>query len=154
MYGKLRDRQGSPGGNMKPSETAPKVVDLGTAIRDYWNAELPKRHANYPVVSRGEDSGPSPPQEAELRNFLENLTDDEIYKPVLLMNLGRGDFGTAELATHYQIIKDRFRKRERAISQLAGKASLADYVADGMNELKTKGIDVDELTFSPVAAGK
>ena len=87
---------------MKLSETAATVIDLATAIRDYWNTELPKRHRNYPVVSAGEDSGPPPPEEAKLRSFLEKLPDEEIYKLILLMYVGRGDFGTDDLAMHYR----------------------------------------------------
>ena len=133
---------------MKFSETAAKVISLATVIRDYWNTELPKRHPGYPVVSPGEDSGPSPPEEAELKRFLEKLPDDAIYKLVLLMYLGRGDFGTDELALHYETLKQRFQKRERAISQMEGKAPLADYLGDGMAELRKKGIDLDELMFA------
>jgi hypothetical protein len=135
---------------MKLSETAANVIDLATVIRDYWNTELPKRHPNYPVVHPGEDSGPSPPEEANLRSFLEKLTDDEIYKLILLMYLGRGDFGTENLAMRYRTLKDRFRKRELAISQMEGKAPLADYLTDGMAELQKNNIDLDHLTFASV----
>ena len=138
---------------MKLSETAVRVIDLATAIRDYWSTELPKRHPNYPIVSPGEDSGPSPPEEAELRSFLEKLSDDEIYKLILLMYLGRGDFGTSDLAMHYGTVRDRVRKREWAISQMEGKAPLADYLAEGMAELHKSGIDVDQLMFAPVKSG-
>jgi hypothetical protein len=138
---------------MRFSDTATKVIDLATAIRDYWNTELPKRHRNYPIVSPGEDSGPPPPEEAELRSFLETLPDEEIYKLVLLKCLGRGDFGTVDLPMHYRTIKDRFRKRERAISQMEGKAVLADYLADGIAELKRSGMDIDELMLAPVRSG-
>jgi hypothetical protein len=52
------------------SQTAAEVIGLATAIRGYWNTELPKRHPNYPVVSLGEDSGPPPPpEEARLRGL-------------------------------------------------------------------------------------
>jgi len=135
---------------MKLSETAATVIDLATAIRDYWNTELPKRHPNYPVVSPGQDSGPSPPEEAKLKSFLEKLPDEEIYKLILLMYLGRGDFGTDDLAMHYRTLKDRFRKRERAISQVEGKAPLADYLADGIAELQKSRIDMDHLPIASV----
>jgi hypothetical protein len=137
---------------MRFSETAAKVIDLATTIRDYWNTELPKRHPSYPIVAPGEDSGPSPPEEAELREFLEQLSDEEIYKLVLVMYLGRGDFGTDDLRTHYRTLKDRFRKRERAISQMEGKAPLAEYLSDGMANLKKNGIDIDELMSASVAS--
>ena len=82
---------------MKLSETVAEVISLAAAIRDYWNTELPKRHPNYPVVSLGEESGPSPPEEGELSRLFEGLSDEEVYELILLMYLGRGDFGTNDL---------------------------------------------------------
>ncbi len=38
---------------MRFSDNATRVIDLATAIRDYWNTELPKRHPNYPLYLRG-----------------------------------------------------------------------------------------------------
>jgi len=137
---------------MSFSETAERVVNLATAIRDYWNTELPKRHPNYPVVSPGEDSGPSPPEETELKRFFRGLPDEDVYKLILLMYLGRGDFDADDLATHYGTLKNRYRKRESAISQMEGKAPLADYVADGIAELQKSGIDLDQLVFEPATA--
>jgi hypothetical protein len=139
---------------MKFSETLSKVVELATAIRDYWNTELPKRHPNYPVVSEEEDSGPPPPQEVELHSLLEKLSDEDVYKLLLLMYLGRGDFGTDNLPSHYEGLKQRFRKRERAISLLEGKAPLGEYLVDGMSELNRSAVEIDELTLAPVKAGK
>jgi hypothetical protein len=138
---------------MKFSETVAEVIALATAIRKYWDTELPKRHPNYPVVSPGEDSGPPPPEEKKLRNLLGALPPDEIYKLALLMYVGRGDFGTDDLAGHYETLKKRLAKPERAVTQLMDKAPLADYVTDGLAELKKKGIDVDHLAFTSVASG-
>lgn len=135
---------------MKLSETAEKVIALATAIRSYWDTELPKRHPNYPVVSPGEDSGPPPPEEKKLRDLLASLPEDVVYGLALLMYLGRGDFGTDDLAGHYETLKKRFARLDRAVSQMMGKAPLADYLADGMAELKKSGIDVDDLTFTSV----
>jgi hypothetical protein len=138
---------------MSFSDTVAKVVDLATAIRDYWDTELPKRHPNYPIVSPGEDSGPPPPEEAELKRFLKTLSDEEIYKLVLLMCLGRGDFDTEQLTIQYAKIRDRFRERERAVSQIAGKAALADYLSDGVAELLRTGTNIDELLLAPARSG-
>lgn len=138
---------------MKLSETAKEVITLAAAIRNYWDTELPKRHPNYPVVSPGEDSGPPPPEKKKLRDLLASLPEDVIYTLVLLMYLGRGDFGTDDLAKHYETVKQKFAKPDWAASQLMGKAPLADYLSDGMAELKKSGIDVDDLTFASVNAG-
>lgn len=138
---------------MKLSETAAKVIDLSTAIDNYWNAELPKRHPHYPVVSPGEDSGPPPPESLQLENLLRGLSKDDVYTLTLLMHLGRGDFGPENLTANYEALKKRFPKPDRAIAQLIGKASLADYLTDGMAELEKNGLDVDHLALSPVSAG-
>src|SRR5208283_1381136 len=113
---------------MKFSETATEVIALATAIRNYWDTELPKRHPNYPVVSPGEDSGPPPPEQQTLRNLLASLPEDDIYKLALLMYLGRGDFGAEDLAGHYETLKKRFATPDWAVAQLLGKAPLADYL--------------------------
>jgi hypothetical protein len=47
---------------MKLSETARDVIALADAIRDYWAAELPKRHPNYPLVNPGKTLGRRQPK--------------------------------------------------------------------------------------------
>jgi hypothetical protein len=134
---------------MKLTQVTENVIKLASAIRDYWNAELPKRHPAYPIIQLGEDSGPSPPEEQQLMDLLSNLSAEEIYDLLLVMYLGRGDFGTSDLAANYRLISERFPTRERAISQLRGKAPLADYLTDGMAELKRNQIDLDQLKLVP-----
>lgn len=95
---------------MKLCHIAKEAIALATAIRSYWDTELPKRHPNYPVVSPGEDSGPPPPEERQLRNLLLSLSEEDIYKVLLLMSLGRGDVGPADLAGHFELLKKRFPK--------------------------------------------
>src|SRR6266498_2659703 len=135
---------------MKLSETAKEVIALAEAIRNYWDTELPKRHPDYPLVHPGEDSGPPPPEAKKLRDLLASLPEDAIYQLALIMHLGRGDFGTEDLAGHYEALKRTFRKPDWAASQMMEKAPLADYLADGLAELKKSGIDVDRLTFTSV----
>src|SRR5947209_17259771 len=112
------------GGDMKLSETAKEVIALAEAIRNYWDAELPKRHPDYPFVHPGEDSGPPPPEEKKLKGLLARLPADMVYKLALIMHLGRGDFGTDDLAAHYQALKRRYGKPGSAVAQLGEKASL------------------------------
>jgi Protein of unknown function (DUF3775) len=139
---------------MKLSKTAAKVIDIARQIQSYWNTELPKRHPNYPLISPGEDSGPAPPQQAKLKELLANLPIEEIHQLIFLMYLGRGDFGTNDLATNYSAVKRRFRRPESAISQMAGKVPLADYLADGLAELRKIGVDLDHLTFASAKVEK
>jgi hypothetical protein len=69
------------------------------------------------------------------------------------MHLGRGDFGTDNLAGHSEALKEAFGKPERAAAQMVEKAALADYLTDGLAELKANGIDVDHLTFASANSG-
>src|SRR5947209_17797467 len=110
------------GGDMKLSETAKEVIALAEAIRNYWDAELPKRHPHYPFVHPGEDSGPPPPEEKRLRDLLASLPDDDVYKLALIMHLGRGDFGTEDLVGNFEALKETFGKPELAASQMVAKA--------------------------------
>jgi hypothetical protein len=139
---------------MSLSQAVSEVIALSTAIRKYWDTELPKRHPHYPVVAPGEDSGPAPPERDKLKDLLTKLPEELVYKIALLMYLGRGDFGTDDLATHYESLKQRYAKPEWAISQMMGKAPLADYLADGVAELKKSGIELDDLAFEAVDSGK
>jgi hypothetical protein len=127
------------------SKAAQKVIDLARKVRDYYAYELPKRHPNYPLVSLDDKRVPPPPEEEELRTFLASLSDEMIYQLILLMYLGRGDFGTDDLAANYEDLKETFGKAEHAASQMMGKAPLADYLSDGLAELRKHEINVDKL---------
>jgi hypothetical protein len=137
---------------MALSQTAQEVITLADAIRHYWDTELPKRHPNYPMITPGEDSGPPPPEKKRLRDLLGNQPEEVIYSLVLIMYLGRGDFGAEKLAEQYEEVKKRFAKPEWAVAQMMEKAPLGDYLRDGLAELSKAGIDVDSLRFPPVRA--
>jgi hypothetical protein len=66
------------------------------------------------------------------------------------MRLGRGDFGTGDLAGQYETVRRRFAKPGDVVTQLMGKVPLADYLAAGMAELKRAGVDVDDPTLTSV----
>ncbi|HEX4069673.1 MAG TPA: DUF3775 domain-containing protein [Planctomycetaceae bacterium] len=139
---------------MKLSKTAEKVINLARQVQDYWNTELPKRHPNYPFISPEEESAPPPPEQAKLIKLLASLPKEDIQGLVFLMFLGRGDFGTDDLATHYAAVKERVSKPVLAVSQMVGKVPLADYLEDGIGELKRVGIDVDNLAFTSAKVRK
>ena len=132
-------------GAVKLSEVVKEVIRLAQATREYWDTELPKRHPDYPLVHSGEDSGPPPPQEVQLQKLLTELPEDMIYKLILIMYLGRGDFSTRDLAGHFEQMKETFAKPEWAVSQMMEKAPLADYLAQGLDELSKNRVDVDKL---------
>jgi hypothetical protein len=127
------------------SEATNEVLRLAKAIRRYHDAELPKRHPEYPFVDPWGEIDPAPPEKHELKSFLERLPSDFVYKLALLMYLGRGDYSTDELTEQYDAIRKTFAKPELAISQMMEKAPLADYLSDGLLELENHGVDADNL---------
>ena len=135
---------------MKFSETLDTVIALAETIRDYWNIELPKRHPDYPWVHPGEDSGSPPPEEKILTEFLLGLPEEDIYKIALVLSVGRWQFGTDDLASHYEEMKERFGNPDEAVALLVSKASLADCLEAGLAELKKDRIDVDQPSFLSV----
>lgn len=138
---------------MKLSETIKKVIALAETTRDYWDTELPKRHPNYPLVNPGEDSPPPPPEEKKLKHLLQRLPEEDVYKVALIMHLGRGDFGTNDLAGNYEELKKSYVTPDWAADRMVRKADLADYLLDGLAELEKNGMDVDHLSFASVSAG-
>jgi hypothetical protein len=136
---------------MKPSklqENAKKAINLAQAIRSYWERELPKRHPQYPIVNPDEDSGPPPPQEKKLRELLNRLPEETVYKLGLIMYVGRGDFDTSDLSAEYQTIKENFGSPAALIAQMMAQAPLADYLEEGMAILSSQHIDLDKLDLS------
>ncbi len=138
---------------MKLSEAANRVIDLAREVRAYYTIELPKRHPNYPLVGLDDESVPPPPEEKELRRFLATLSDEQIYQLLVIMYLGRSDFGTDDLAENYEAW-DAFADREQATSQMMDKAPLADHLSDGLEELRKHKIDVDKMPLKKVKARK
>ena len=130
---------------MKLSEAAAIVITLAQVIRAYWDTELPKRHPDYPIIGVDEDLGPPPPEEAKLKEFLASLPPEMLHQLLLIMYLGRGDFGTTDLAAQYEYLKSTFRNTDLAILQMMSKAPLARYIASGLEKLKRSKINPDKL---------
>jgi hypothetical protein len=139
---------------MKLSEIVKKVINLREAINNYWDIELPKRHRDYPIVHEGEDSGPPPPEQKKLQEFLASLPEDMLYQLALIADLGRGIIGSRDLAEGYKKVKDRFEHAEESASLLAVRISLADALSDGLDELKKNNIDVDRMLSKPARSRK
>ena len=136
---------------MNLSEAANRVIDLARKVREYYDTELPKRHPNYPLVGLDEEDPPPPAEEEELRAFLATLPEEMIYRLILLMYLGRGDFAPDELAEYYESMKPPFGGPEHAVSQMMDQAPLADYLLDGLEELRKQNINADRM---PLKKGK
>jgi hypothetical protein len=136
---------------MKLSEAVREIIRLGDASRAYWDRELPKRHPHYPKVCAGEDSGPPPPEDAQIHELLESLPEDQLYALILLMYVGRGDFRADRLPPAYQTMKEMFPSKELAIAQMTGNGTLAEYLTDAMDEIQKRNIDLDSLKLTSTA---
>ena len=140
---------------MNLSEAANRVIELARQVREYYAIELPKRHPNYPVVGLDEESVAAPPAEKELRHFLSTLSEELIYQLILLMYLGRGDLSTNDLAESYETLKGTIGDSEQATSQMMiYKATLADELSDGLEELRKHKINTDKIPWKKVKVRK
>lgn len=140
---------------MSLSDVLPKVIDLGRKVRAYYDAELPKRLRNYPLIGPDEEEPPPPPEEKELNDFLASLPEEMIYQLILLMYLGRGKVSADGLATYYESLKDVVGDPEQAAAQMMWyKGVLADQVSDGLEELAKHKINVDKLPLKKVKVRK
>jgi hypothetical protein len=138
---------------MNLSEAVNRVIDLAGKVRDYYEAELPKRHPNYPLVGPDDETTPPPPEEKELDDFLASLSDELIYQLILLMYLGRGGVSADDLAGFYEDLKGTSSDPQAAAS-LLNRAVLAEELSDGLEELRKHNINVDKLPLKKVKARK
>ena len=138
---------------MKLSTVASKVIALGDKILEYLDRELRKRHPDYPIINPGEEPPPPPPEEKKLRKYLESLPEDMLYKLALLAEFAWGNFDPNHLADRYEAVKEKFGPRSEAIMLLMDNVALPEALADGLEELKRRNIDVDTLNFNSVGSG-
>src|SRR6266404_7783804 len=115
---------------MKLSEVVREVIRLGDASRAYWDRELPRHHPHYPKIRAGEDSGPPPPEDAQIQALLKSLPEDQLYTLVLLTYVGRGDFSADRLLPAFQTMKETFPNRDVAIAQIMEMKTLAEYLRE------------------------
>jgi Protein of unknown function (DUF3775) len=139
---------------MKLSEATRRVIALARRVREYYDAKLPNWYPDYPVINLAQEGPPPPKEEGELKDFLRSLPPETINRLTLLMYLGRGDFGADDLPERYEDLKRTFGKTDWAVSQMMGKAPLADYLSDGLLELKRHGIPVDNLPLEDAHEAK
>ena len=133
---------------MKLSEAVREVIRLGDASRAYWDRELSKYHPHYPLIRAEEDSAPPPPEDAQIQSLLKSLPEDQLYAIILLTYVGRGDFSADDLLPAYQTMKETFPSKDRAIAQMSGKTTLAEYLTDAMEEIRRRHIDLDSFKFA------
>jgi len=134
---------------MTRTEALHELIRLGKQYRDYWNRALPLRHPKWPLIQTGENSGPSPEDEAEIQAFLASLDEEDLYLLCLLMHVGRGDYDIDQLWPAYQKLRDAFPSRDVAMDQLLGKPELSEYLTEAWEEVQQRHIDLDHLSFAP-----
>ncbi len=131
---------------MKLSEAVNRVIELGQKIRDYYDTQLPKHYKNYPLVGPDEEGPPPPAEETELNDFLANLPGDLIYQLFLIKRLGRWELGAEDLASGYESLPESVGSPAQAAQQMVWeKATLADEISDGLEELRKRKINLDNL---------
>src|SRR6516162_4031575 len=133
---------------MRLTEVVRDLICLGDVSRVYWDRELRKHHPHYPVVREGEDSGPPPPEDAQIEALLKSLPEDQLYALLLITYVGRGKFSADHLPPAYQSMKEEFPTRDLAIAQLSGEQTLAEYLTDAMEEIQKPHIDLDSLKLA------
>ena len=76
---------------------------------------------------------PDDPTEAELRQLINDLNDDEIVELIAMTWVGRGDYGPAEWQEAKALAADR--NRDHAAAYLMGIPLLPDLLGEGLAEL-------------------
>lgn len=133
---------------MNRSEALKELIRLGEGSRAYWDREFPKRHPKWPLVQTGEDSGPPPPEDAEILNLLRSLPEEDLFLLCLLMYVGRGDFDIDHLKPGYRSVREELPSRELVIDQMLGKRALSEYLTDAWDEVQKRKIDLDSPSFA------
>jgi hypothetical protein len=123
-----------------------KIRDIVLMAREFDLAEFP----DDPDPGSDPDAPADPettlddgedPTEAELREMIDDLNEDELIDLIALTWVGRGDFGRAE----WQEARDLARERQekKASDYLLGMPTLSDYVEEGLATLGHTGVDVE-----------
>lgn len=133
---------------MMRSEAIRELIRLGELSHAYWAKELPRRHPKYPLVQVGEDSGPPPPEEKQIRDLLNTLSERDLYIILSLMYIGRGDFDLGHLRSAYARMREAFPDRTLVIDQMIGTSVLAEYLTDALDEVRERHIDLDSPSFA------
>ncbi len=112
-----------------------KIQDIVLKAREFDQEDFPDEpdpgaDAD-PVRDREEqlDEGDDP-TEAELRELIDDLNDDEVVDLIVLVWIGRGDFTIAELGEARELARERHQGSSSRY--LMGIPTLAEYLAEGV----------------------
>jgi len=86
------------------------------------------------VLDEGDD-----PTEAELRELIDDLNEDEAVDLIALVWVGRGDFDRAEWPEARALARERQEKKTS--DYLLGLPTLSDYLEEGLATLGHAGVD-------------
>jgi len=86
------------------------------------------------ILDDGED-----PTEAELREMIDDLNEDERIDLIALVWVGRGDFDRAEWQEARGLARERQEKK--ASDYLLGMPTLSDYLEEGLATLGHAGVE-------------
>ncbi len=121
-----------------------KIRDIVLLAREYDLAEVPDEPdpGEDPdaiadpetLLDEGED-----PTEAELRELIDDLNEDELVDLIALVWVGRDDFGRDEWAEARTLARERQEKK--ASDYLLGMPTLSDYLEEGLAALGHAGIE-------------
>ncbi len=134
---------------MKLSEDLPQIIRLAEAIQDYWEAELPKRHPNYPFIQEGADDGPPPPELAELGILLETLSEEQLYSLLTLQSIGQSPTRINKVEATFQKMHTYFPTSEQAIKALLLMPMVGQFLRKGQALIEKIGLDVDHFLLTP-----
>ena len=80
------------------------------------------------------------PTEAELRELIDDLNDDEVVDLIALVWIGRGDFGVEDLGEARELARERHQGSSS--KYLMGIPTLAEYLVEG---IAAAGYDLEGL---------
>ncbi len=135
---------------MKLSDKLPEIMSLAQAVGDYWDRELPKRLKDYPFVGEGEDEGPPPPEQAKLKELLSSFPEERLYDLMAAADLGSRGLRAEDLGAYRKRLPREW-PAALLLNGLADRAALAEDLADGLEKLAARGMDIDSLA-KPLAA--
>ena len=122
-----------------------KIQDIVLKAREFDQEEFPDEPdpgAESDAAENREerlDEGDDP-TEAELRELIDDLNDDEVVDLIALAWIGRGDFGIDELGEARELARERHQGSSS--KYLMGIPTLAEYLVEG---LAAAGYDFEGL---------
>jgi hypothetical protein len=122
-----------------------KLQDIVVKAREFDQEDFPDEPDPGSAADAGQDREENldegdDPTEAELRELIDDLNDDEVVDLIALVWIGRGDFGIDELGEARELARERHQGSSSRY--LIGIPTLAEYLVEG---LAAAGHDLEGL---------